>query len=951
MSARQLDIWCVLGLQKAASGPQDSGLPTLRFFCNNTYRLRLNALLPVTDPASLDRFTEGSFGDFTRFEASLGLTDAKPTGGTFKLRRTGVSGETAAIAFDAPPAIVQTAINALSSTAVVVTAGNVPNVFIIRPANPAHDYTFEVASQTLVPNIVPRIRKASDNGGPYTMLKIRQGYLALADDFEYPNPPVCEVVTERTGNSSRNAIQLLKIPAGAVGSFALAHAGAATGLLQVATVTPAAVESALNALFADGATAPRFRCFQAGTNGIQIECIGALSRTAVTTLGIAVYGQAALSTPEDEFAVTALPAELLVSGKETYDVVFELAGYDAENNETTLVRQAAVLVNTMLNSVDSGEFATGRTKYDTVYQTVDAEADATIIGQRSATIVAAGSGTAPSAGIYELVFTHGLGTVKPLVTVWELIDATGEGSYRQLQSSEFDARSDGNPNAVAITFPHTPPTTGNVGALTIFATNLNAQVHINEHRYDTDAIDGVGDDEGLTLTEILALIRGAMPSGWPTIPGASIAAGSIDASKLNLANLIATLFSPEGAQTAAVLTQLRELAKDSVLISNIVTQLTGNTALAATLTTLAKTVLAKLDGTPELAAAMQKTIATDAGLAKFFGDLIRGTLQDGATIKDLVSFQIPDLDLTLPNPETADGELANGDEDGFFPLPTAVFSTITSRGNITGALPVPASGNKGHYYTVVGEAYTPTRDFASGTLVYSTGFEWFPGVVESSKLFTTDGDIELFQIPVNDGMLSVGTRFAFLGGLTLAQVGNCAGSWLLKLERLTINAEASNSPGNISTFSVADTILSERIEMDDTGITHNVGFALAHTSLAGCATANTSANVTVASTAGLVVGMAVVGSGIPSGATISSITNATTFVLSAAATSTVSSQTLRFYAATKTLYTVTTAATAPAGGKWVLRGTLSRYDAQNVASPRGLIRAQMKGARASIVKL
>ena len=57
-------------------------------------------------------------------------------------------------------------------------------------------------------------------------------------------------------------------------------------------------------------------------------------------------------------------------------------------------------------------------------------------------------------------------------------------------------------------------------------------------------------------------------------------------------------------------------------------------------------------------------------------------------------------------------------------------------------------------------------------------------------------------------------------------------------------------------------------------------------SLAGAATTNTSTTVTVTSTAGLQAGMKIGGTGIPANAFISSITNATTFVLSAAATAT-----------------------------------------------------------------
>tara|TARA_Y100000114_G_scaffold125768_1_gene121985 strand:+ start:445 stop:2415 length:1971 start_codon:yes stop_codon:yes gene_type:complete len=62
--------------------------------------------------------------------------------------------------------------------------------------------------------------------------------------------------------------------------------------------------------------------------------------------------------------------------------------------------------------------------------------------------------------------------------------------------------------------------------------------------------------------------------------------------------------------------------------------------------------------------------------------------------------------------------------------------------------------------------------------------------------------------------------------------------------------------------------------------------------LAGGATTNTDATVTVTSTAGLKTGMAVSGTNIPAGATVASVTNATTFELSSAATGTGSSITI-----------------------------------------------------------
>jgi autotransporter-associated beta strand protein len=86
------------------------------------------------------------------------------------------------------------------------------------------------------------------------------------------------------------------------------------------------------------------------------------------------------------------------------------------------------------------------------------------------------------------------------------------------------------------------------------------------------------------------------------------------------------------------------------------------------------------------------------------------------------------------------------------------------------------------------------------------------------------------------------------------------------------------------------------------------GAAINALTLTGGGTTNASATVTVASTAGILPGMAVTGTGIPVGATVLSVTNATTFVLSANATATNTAQT--FTAATEVI--VTTNGTTPA---------------------------------------
>ena len=888
MSARTLDIWCVLGRQRAAAGPQDASAPVLNLYSANTYALRLNALSPVLDPSSLDKFTAAKFAEFSSFEAALVVIDAPPVSGKWKLREAGApTNHTAELEFNITPENLQTALNALTVVTagggVTVTAGNVANVFVVRTVDVDADFSFEEALNQFTPTTTIRIRKASDGGGTYSMIKLRQGWLAGADDFTFPDPPQVTCAIQRTGTTTANCIQLLVAPAAAMGLFELQYAGPSTTLMPVAGLTASIVESALNALFADGATSPRFRCFAAGA-GVQVECIGPLEKQAVPALVVQMYGQVPSDFPMADFAVTPVPVELLVSGKDNVPVQLEIAAFTASGGEHTLMRQSATLYNTMLTKADHEAFAAVATRYVEVITGADPN-QAAIIGFMSQPKVLNGFGDDPSAGSYNETFVHNLNVIDPIVCAWQLLDATGAGKWRLMQSSEFDARSDGNPNSVTVSFPFIMPVAGQVGSVRIRVINPDAQAALNAHRHADTEIDCTGANAGLTLAQVLAILAGAMPDGWPTVPGSALGAGSVDATRLNLASLISALFTPTGAGYAQTLGTVREIVKDPVLIASLVTTLTTNPALAATLTSLSQTVLTKINGTPEFAAAMQSTIASAPALATFFQSLILATLQDGAVLRDAVVFAVPDVSLSLPAEDAFEK-----DDAGFFALPKAFLGTPTDDGSIAGRLPKPNSALAGHYHTCSAPAWPPgrARDFATGTLVFCDGIQWLAGVLDTGKLFTTDLDVELFTLSVNADQLSLATRFSVLAGITLSQAGNCEGRWLLTLRRGTAGAESG--PGNLSTITWDDTVISRAITLTEVAVTHNVGFA-------------------VERSAGDVL------------------------------------------TATKTLYTATSAATAPAAASFILRATLTRYDAENVPAPAGLVKCSMKGVRASIVKL
>ena len=80
MSARLFEIYAVLGQQKAVRGAQDTSEAAFSFVEGDTYRLRLNAQRPVSEPGSTQRYTPATFSEFVTFEAALGQVDAAPEG-------------------------------------------------------------------------------------------------------------------------------------------------------------------------------------------------------------------------------------------------------------------------------------------------------------------------------------------------------------------------------------------------------------------------------------------------------------------------------------------------------------------------------------------------------------------------------------------------------------------------------------------------------------------------------------------------------------------------------------------------------------------------------------------------------------------------------------------------------------------------------------------------------
>lgn len=806
-AARLLHLWCLPDAQRDVAGPNDSGSAAHQFFEQNTYRLRLHALAQNDDPGSLTRFLPSSFSGFTTFEAALGLLDAKPDSGKWRMRVTGTGPQTAALAFDIAPADLATALNALAAVThpVEVTAGNAGNIYIIRPTVPADDFTFEVSEIDLTPLCIQRVRKGTDGAGSYTMVKLVKAYLAFADTWTFPTPPPATIAMGRIGDVTKNCIQYLAIPFAAAGSFSFTHAGIETTLIAVDT-DASTIAAALNALFVDGASSPRFRVLKS-SSAFQIECLGPLAKQAVALLGLTLFGQEPLDTPEADFQLTELPLEMTVAGKDGVNLVFELTGIDAANNEWTLIRDTrATVLNTLIDRTTSAAIGAIATHYDTVYLSAE-PTEALIIGQRSAAVIVTGSGTVGSAGEYSTAFTHNLNTLTPGVCIFELVNVA-PAKWRLVPETEYDARSDGDPNVIIVVFPFTPPTTGHAGSLKIFCTNFDAQVWTNVHTHPLTAIHRASDM--VTLDVILATLTASLPTGWPVIPGSQIADGSITPDKLDLDALAAAL-----GRNAKFLQTLVTLMSDSNVLNAIAA---GLLASANFLTSLANSsaFLTALTSNAAFVAALLSNVT--------FLEAVRGVVLDmltGAASRDSILIRLPDTDATFP-------ALPAG---GALPPLAAIQISPASLGSVTGSVPKAAGGNAGQTFTVAGGAHLqPHRRklFADGDVIFSDGYDWFRAAVDGAEYSDAAMDRQLFALHVNDAMLAPGTKLALNFGFTLALAGaNCEGYYLFELKRGTANS--AGTPQNLSTVTWDETVISQPLILTDSAVTHSFAYTAART--------------------------------------------------------------------------------------------------------------------------
>jgi hypothetical protein len=867
------DLNLYLNLQGRAlvSGPNDSTSPGLSFMQGDTYRLVLNGLLPVLDN-SLTLYAPAHI-QWSRLSAGITLIDAAPTGGTFKIK-IGAGATTLTLSFNVGKGELQAALNAIAAVTAAggidVASVGAPNIYRLQwrsipvwqpetlynvgtllrsgvhpdflnvvavtvagisgdtepfssdtvgtiyaeASSSGHPHTAQyvvqaggvpllaVVENSLSPLTLSRVAVDPDVTGKVE-LKLYQAPVTLTDQFSLPSPPAITLVQVRAGSTLRNEVQRIIVPEAAIGSFALDWLSVAGTIIPVATVTGAAIEAALNdPFYAVNSTDQRFSVINPASGIFDVEFVGAYSQTAgLALIGIEMFDQVPIDTPIGIMSLDNQAIEDFLDGAASGRAIFEIRAYDSEGNKTMLAHLPATIVNDGIDDEVSSLIGTIATRVDTVY-VYPVASDPAAIAKLGAVF------TNPTLA-HDFIFTHNFATMAVDVVVL-VKTATGPDAWRIMPDDQYEADIL-NASQVRVLFGTDRPASPAVGSVQVWICTLAATPIVNNHRHTTDAIDGVAPDAGHTLTQIIAQLRAAMPTGWPNIP-ANMIVGTLSSSQIDVTGL-ATLQQTN----AAFLSLFRLLVTDSSVVSNIANSLVTSSDFVTTLTTLFSN--------SDLLTALMGNLGTTA-------DFI------SAVKLAVASMQIPGL-MTIPIAPvseilfTVETDPANLSARGAYLLPQVIAAAPTSL--TTSVLPAPA-------------ANTVWQNNSGGPLLIPGGGGIRSGTVATLGFFASDGRIlypvakrlttnsyfpeafkrELWRLWIDDKMLPVGKTLTVQFAVALAMIN--AGSnaqYALVIEKGTADAETSSnpSPENLQgiTWDETNPLVKQRLILTQSQIIHSFG--------------------------------------------------------------------------------------------------------------------------------
>ena len=863
---RQIDLYLDRPSGKFVQGINAANpIASLSVTQNETLDIRIHNAVRNTAVPAITPFVERPL-EFTAIRASIGNIDHAPRSGSFKLR---VSGQTTTqIDWTSPTTPAEITAFKLGVLNALKALSNIANdeIVAVDPSDsPAHILYFqwtnartdeiEVVEVKLLPWIAPLVTPGQTAAGYTQSVKLSQAPFVIATAFERDDAPLPTIVETRPGAVGTNAEQTLIIPAAAMGSLSLSWDGATTKTMSAGTVTAASIAAALNAIVANGATAPSFRVEERPARDARrfaIEFIGALAGAAQSLLTVAAHDQEPLLYARGLVNLDGnLGIEQSLNGEASVTLKFELVINDADgpakfivpielvndmtNEETlaTLEEIGAVLIVTREVFVDLG--------------TAEAFAD-----------VAAGvSYSLPTTAVSStFVIPRSFSDKHPDVSAVYRTSAPGDAEewidlddnlYIATHTSETSTtvqllNDDNSARNVDIVDPESEDYATRFKFF-FAARDTRVMMFTHKHTWD-DVLDTL--PAGQSLRAKLAALEAALGQlgGSLKIPPTSLDLTALVAALVALIRSDATM---RGLFTDLLTT----LITDAAIIRAIATELSKYDEFIET--------LKKAFENDELLSVLFEQLTKNLAFESFVRALVLETLQGGAGTlpPGTVLFVVPSFEFAFPPPQeipapskrtevfadvqvtTAEGTATSGattvttskaSQAQFSEQSTVRYDLLSPAlfeaevgGDVTGLLSPTALAKKWTATAAVNARTATTRrgrDWKTGTILTRQNGHWYDVRVDGTTLWPREMETELLRLDVTADMLFVGSRFAIEWLLQAALEGNAIGTIDMIVE---VGATAENGSIAIPTWAQ---VFAQRIPLTPTLALHQFSLAL-----------------------------------------------------------------------------------------------------------------------------
>lgn len=433
---------------------------------------------------------------FGTIKCGIGFIDRSPLDGVWRV--SVADEETPDLPCNIGKQALEVELNKLSTViargGVKVVQGGASNIYAIRWVDAAETTAFLVTGAKLYPKCFTRVIAWDLDYGRVSLIKLFQAPVAFTDQFALPMPPAVERALVRAGTGTRNEVQRITIPVGALGEFSITWNGLTTAILPVSGLTSTKIATALNDLFTDGAE--RFRVTQPSTRYYYVEFVGPLALGAQDLMEINMENQPLLETPVGKIPLTGPGVEIALDGKPEIAMSIEVEVINGGESGTPVLAPITVL-NDMID--DPMAIATDPAWMEEQRDPVawlDHDHSQIIYGERHY-VALVGDGVVDTA-----VYTHNLGTTRLHVTLWE-----NGGDNLRVPDNLYSTKAL-DENRIQITFPE-PPTENQYIAL---ISSIGPDSYFLGHNHTISEIIG--------LQAILDTLTAAgNPTDfWPTIP-------------------------------------------------------------------------------------------------------------------------------------------------------------------------------------------------------------------------------------------------------------------------------------------------------------------------------------------------------------------------------------------------------------------------------------------------